>query len=79
MATKPSSEKVNVKQKPLNTLIEYVCERFTTWQADWMEKAEGGKWAVMANRSEKQAWRFNALVYMSMDLDTMLDKAQTAK
>ncbi|OXA57793.1 Zinc finger MYND domain-containing protein 11 [Folsomia candida] len=79
IATKPSAEKVPLKPKPLNQLIEYICERFQTWNAEWMEKFDGAKWAAACNRSEKDAWRLNVLVHRPMDLATMQDKATSAK
>lgn len=68
-----------MKPKPLNQLIEYVCDRFTSWESPMLDKADGAKWAVACGRNEKEAWRFDVLVYMPMDLATMMTKAKEAK
>jgi hypothetical protein len=79
ISTKPSTEKVPLKPKQLNQLIEYICERFATWNTAWMETFDGGQWAAACNRGEKEAWRLNVLVYLPMDLNTMQEKATTGK
>lgn len=79
MAAKPSSEKVAVKPKVLNQLLMYICDRFKSWQIELLEKADGKTWATAANRTNKEAWRFPLLVYLPMDLETMVGKATAAK
>lgn len=79
MSTKPSTEKVTVKQKVLNQMLQYIIERFISWQIEMLNKADGKVWATAANRPVKEAWRFSLLVYLPMDLNIMLDKANAAK
>lgn len=79
MSAKPSAEKVLLKQKPLNQLIEYICERFKTWSVPFMETASGKIWAEATSRSEKDAWRYGLMVYLPMDLATISDKATSGK
>jgi hypothetical protein len=81
MSTKPSADKTGaVKTKALNQLIMYIVNRFRTWSqtASWIEEANGAKWAQACNRSEKEAWRYNALVFMPIDLNTMHQKAESS-
>jgi len=68
-----------VKPKVLNQLLQYICDRFKSWQIEMLEKADGKNWALASNRLAKEAWRFNLLVHMPMDLQTMMGKATGGK
>ncbi|CAL8121670.1 unnamed protein product [Orchesella dallaii] len=79
MTHKPSAEKVSIKPKVLNQLLHYICERFKSWQINFLDKADAKTWAVAGNRLPKDAWRFGLLVYLPMDLEIMTTKAVNGK
>jgi len=78
-STKPSAEKINIKQKQLNTLISYCVQRVLDWGVAWLDKADGKTWALAAGRPEKEAWRMNYFVHTPIDLDRIEQKATGGK
>lgn len=80
MSAKPSMDKMQgLKNKQLNQLIGYVCEGFEGWNPAYFINADGATWAKTCSRTEKEAWRYNALIYTPMDIATMQEKAASSK